>query len=40
MAQSLFGLIVFVFIAWVCSEKKRLFPWKLVAKGLTLQDIV
>jgi CNT family concentrative nucleoside transporter len=40
MAQSLFGLIVFVFIAWVCSEKKRLFPWKLVAKGLALQFLI
>lgn len=40
MLQSLFGLIIFIAIAWVCSEKRKLFPWKLVVIGLILQFII
>lgn len=33
----LFGLIVFVALAWVLSERRRLFPWRTVLTGLGLQ---
>ncbi|MDY0189602.1 MAG: nucleoside transporter C-terminal domain-containing protein [Desulfuromonas sp.] len=35
--QSLCGLGVFVFIAWICSENRRRFPVKLVLIGVGLQ---
>jgi CNT family concentrative nucleoside transporter len=31
------GLVVFLLLAWMLSQKKRLFPWRTVACGLTLQ---
>lgn len=31
------GLAVFVAMAWALSEKRRLFPWRLVMAALTLQ---
>ncbi len=34
---SAFGLIAIVFIAWLCSESKRLFPWRTVVWGIALQ---
>jgi CNT family concentrative nucleoside transporter len=37
MFQSLLGLAVFVFIAWLFSENRKKFPWKVVAAGLALQ---
>jgi len=37
MLQSLLGLAVFVFIAWLFSENRKKFPWKVVAAGLVLQ---
>jgi len=37
MVQSLSGLVVFVLIAWLCSENRKLFPHKLVITGLALQ---
>ncbi len=40
MLQSLFGLLVFVVIAWLCSENRRKFPWRLVAAGLVLQFLI
>lgn len=40
MLQSMLGLLVFVAIAWLCSENRRLFPWKLVATGLLLQILI
>ncbi|MBE9535492.1 MAG: nucleoside:proton symporter [Proteobacteria bacterium] len=40
MMQSLFGLMVFVAIAWGFSENRKLFPWKLVATGLFLQLLI
>ncbi len=33
----LLGLIVFVALAWALSEKRRLFPWRVVITGLALQ---
>ncbi len=33
----LLGLVVFVALAWVLSEKRRLFPWRAVIAGLALQ---
>lgn len=33
----LLGLTVFVALAWALSEKRRLFPWRIVASGLGLQ---
>ncbi|MBN1142206.1 MAG: nucleoside:proton symporter [Deltaproteobacteria bacterium] len=37
MAQSILGLAAFILIAWLCSENRRGFPWKVVAVGLVLQ---
>lgn len=31
------GLAVFVALAWALSEKRRLFPWRVVMSGLALQ---
>lgn len=33
----LLGLVVFVLIAWLISEDRRRFPWRVVIGGLTLQ---
>jgi concentrative nucleoside transporter, CNT family len=33
----LLGLLVFVFLAWVCSEDRKLFPWRVVLWGGALQ---
>lgn len=38
--QSLFGLAVFVALAWALSENRRLFAWKMVAAGLAAQIII
>ncbi len=32
-----FGLIVMVFLAWLLSSNRRLFPWRIVISGLILQ---
>lgn len=40
MIQSLFGLLCFIAIAWICSENRRLFPWRLVLAGLGLQFLI
>ncbi len=40
MPQSLVGLMFFVFIAWICSENRRRFPWKLVAVGIAMQFLI
>lgn len=37
IAQSTFGLAVLVFLAWLFSEQRSRFPWKLVLIGLSLQ---
>lgn len=37
---GLLGLIVFVALAWALSEKRRLFPWRIVFTGLALQFIL
>jgi len=34
---SLFGIVVLVFVAWVLSNNRRLFPWRVVLWGLGLQ---
>ncbi len=36
---GLLGLIVFVALAWALSERRRLFPWRVVLTGLGLQFI-
>lgn len=33
----LLGLIVFVFLAWIISENRRRFPWRVVFGGVLLQ---
>ncbi len=38
--QSLFGLMIFVAIAWGFSENRKHFPWKLVVTGLFLQFMI
>jgi CNT family concentrative nucleoside transporter len=37
---SAFGLVALVGIAWLMSEKKRLFPWRTVLWGIALQFAV
>jgi len=34
---SLLGIFVFIFVAWLFSEDRRRFPWRVVAWGLVLQ---
>ena len=34
---SLFGMAVFVAVAWACSLNRKLFPWRTVLWGLALQ---
>jgi concentrative nucleoside transporter, CNT family len=36
---SLLGLVAFVAVAWLCSLKRKLFPWRTVFSGLALQFI-
>jgi CNT family concentrative nucleoside transporter len=36
---SLLGIFVFIFIAWLFSEDRRRFPWRVVTWGLALQLI-
>ncbi len=38
--QSLVGLAVFVFGAWCISEKRGLFPWRIVLLGLPVQVLL
>ncbi|MCX6853453.1 MAG: Na+ dependent nucleoside transporter domain protein, partial [Verrucomicrobia bacterium] len=37
---SFIGLTVFLFFAWVLSENRRLFPWRSVVAGLSLQFLL
>jgi CNT family concentrative nucleoside transporter len=39
MAQliCLFGLVVFIALAWLIGERRRVFPWRVVIGGLLLQ---
>ncbi len=34
---SAFGLVAIIGIAWLCSEHRRLFPWRAVISGVILQ---
>ena len=34
---SLLGLVIFVFVAWLISSHRRLFPWRTVLWGMGLQ---
>lgn len=36
---SLFGIGVLIFLAWSVSNQRRLFPWRMVVWGVTLQFI-
>ena len=36
---SLFGLVIFVALAWMISAHRRLFPWRTVLWGVGLQFI-
>jgi len=38
--QSIFGLIVFILVAWIFSENRRKFPVKLVLLGVGLQFLL
>jgi CNT family concentrative nucleoside transporter len=38
--QSLLGIAVFIFFAWLMSERRQLFPWRLVAAGLVTQCLL
>ncbi len=35
--RAAFGLLVLVFLAWLLSKRKRLFPWRVVLWGVCLQ---
>ena len=35
--QGLFGLAMFVAIAWACGEDRRRLPWRIVGAGILLQ---
>ncbi|MBL8817482.1 MAG: NupC/NupG family nucleoside CNT transporter [Planctomyces sp.] len=39
-AIAAFGLLVMVFIAWLLSSNRRLFPWRIVISGLVLQVVL
>jgi len=34
---SLFGMVAFLFLAWLMSSNRRRFPWRIVVGGLLLQ---
>lgn len=34
---SAFGLFALVLLAWICSENRRLFPWRAAVWGISLQ---
>jgi len=36
---SFFGIFVFVFLAWLISEHRRRFPWRVVVWGIVIQVI-
>jgi len=36
---SFLGIFVFIFIAWLMSEDRKRFPWRVVAWGLALQFV-
>ena len=38
--QSLFGLLVFVFLAWLLSENRCTVPWRGIATGIGLQFLL
>ena len=38
--QSLAGIVVLTGLAWLFSEKKRIFPWRSVLAGLGLQMVL
>jgi CNT family concentrative nucleoside transporter len=35
--QSAFGFLAFILIAWLLSENRRAFPWRIVVAGALLQ---
>ncbi len=37
---SLFGIVVFLLLAWMLSSHRRKFPWRTVLAGLALQVVV
>ncbi len=39
-AIAAFGLLVMVFLAWLLSANRRLFPWRIVISGLVLQIVL
>ncbi len=40
MLQSIFGLFVLNAIAWLASENRKIFPFRMVATGVTIQIIL
>ena len=36
-AQSALGIVVIIFVAWLLSENRRKFPFRIVLVGLALQ---
>lgn len=40
MLQSLFGIIVFIFLAWCFSSDRRVSMWRIAMVGMTLQFVI
>lgn len=40
VVQGLFGLAMFVAIAWACGEDRRRLPWRIVGAGILLQFVL
>ncbi len=38
--QSAFGIVVFLAFAWLVSESRKRFPWRIVLAGLALQFVL
>lgn len=38
--QSLLGISVFIFIAWLISEQRTRFPWRVVVAGVVIQFVL
>jgi CNT family concentrative nucleoside transporter len=37
---SLFGIVVILSLAWLCSDNKRKMNWRLIFSGLALQFVL
>lgn len=40
MIQSIFGILVLLFVAWLLSENRRILPWRMILAGVVLQIVI